>query len=200
MSITADSSLVPTRDQKADQDDAGSHSSLKDGAEKLAESLRIEELEDETPTSRQLIPHGTKPAPDLPVTLSFLTTPDTHHPSRLTTLPEKLDDLQLHMDATSTTRTSLLSTVSAFTSQLNSQAFQFATRSRGGYGSGMSSLDRNLADAGGKVGAEEKEKGEEGKVSVEDIKKEIRGLKGLLLSRYVRHFLNGGDMLILRSR
>lgn len=46
----------------------------------------------------------------------------------------------------------------------------------------MSSLDQNLVKAGAKVdGGEGKE--EEGKVSVEDIKKEIRGLKGLLLSR-----------------
>lgn len=145
----------------------------------------IEELtEDESPANRQLVPHGNKPSPDLPITLSLLSTPETHHPSKLTTLSEKLDDLHLHMDATSTTRTSLLSTVSAFTSQLNSQAFQFATRSRGGYGSGvaMSSLDQNLVKAGAKVdGGEGKE--EEGKVSVEDIKKEIRGLKGLLLSR-----------------
>lgn len=177
----ADASLVPSADQKPDQDEAGSYSSLKEGGGKLAESLLIEELEDESPANRQLIPHGAKPTPDLPVTLSFLTAPDTHHPSKLTTLPEKLDDLHLHMDATSTTRTSLLSTVSAFTSQLNSQAFQFATRSKGGYGSGMSSLDRNLAEAGGKVGGEDK--AEEGKVSVEDVKKEIRGLKGLLLSR-----------------
>jgi hypothetical protein len=176
----ADSSLVAAAEQKPEHDDTGS--SLKEGGTKLAESLLIEELtEDESPTNRQLVPHGNKPSPDLPTTLSLLTTPETHHPSKLTILSEKLDDLHLHMDATSTTRTSLLSTVSAFTSQLNSQAFQFATRSRGGYGS-MSSLDQNLAKAGAKVDGGEAKEGE-GKVSVEDIKKEIRGLKGLLLSR-----------------
>lgn len=202
--VSGDSSLRPAgADQKPDQEDAGSHSSLKEGG-KLAESLLIEELtEDDSPANRQLVPHAKQSTDERPVALSFLVTPDTKHPSKMTILAEKLDELELCMDATSTTRTSLLSTVSAFTSQLNSQAFQFATRTRGGYGSsvGLSSLDQNLAKAGAKVdgpGAGGKE--EEGAVSVEDIKKEIRGLKGLLLSRYVRCFhLHFGFPLTLRS-
>jgi hypothetical protein len=180
-------SLTTTANHKVEQDDAASYSSLK-GA-KLADSLLIEEVPDDNSHSEsQLVPHKPETSSEQLSTLSFLTTPDTHQPSRITKLPELLDDLELCMDATSTTRTSLLSTVSAFTSQLNSQAFQFATRSRGvgAYGSsvGLDTLSQNLGKAGAKVGEGSdglKEEGEQ--VSVDDIKKEIRGLKGLLLTR-----------------
>lgn len=182
------SPVTTSRNDGADEDDTGSHSSLR-GA-KITDSLLIEELPEDSPPTTHLItrPHQTTP---LPPTLSLLTYPPTHAPSRLTALPETLTKLELYMDATSTTRTSLLSTVSAFTSSLNSQAFQFATRTRGGYGAsvGMGSLDANLVKAGAKpeeagAGAVGKQ-GEGGGVSVDDVKKEIRGLKGLLLSRYV---------------
>ena len=52
----------------------------------------------------------------------------------------------------------------------------------------MSALDAGLVKAGAdpnEVNAENKGEAE-GAVSVEDVKREIRGLKGLLLSRYVR--------------
>ncbi|KAJ9112233.1 hypothetical protein QFC22_006317 [Naganishia vaughanmartiniae] len=180
--------LTTTAVQKVDQDDAASSSSLKGG--KLADSLLIEEVSDDNshPDS-QLIPHMTEPTSERLSSLSFLITPDTHQPSRITRLPELLDDLELCMDATSTTRTSLLSTVSAFTSQLNSQAFQFATRSRGmgAYGSsvGLDTLSQNLGKAGAKAGEGLAGSNEGEQVSVDDIKKEIRGLKGLLLSRLI---------------
>lgn len=53
----------------------------------------------------------------------------------------------------------------------------------------MSSLDAELVKAGATLGSSEARgegDGKEGQVTVEDVKKEIRGLKGLLLSRYVR--------------
>ena len=51
----------------------------------------------------------------------------------------------------------------------------------------MSGLDAGLVKAGADPNAVNPEKqGEEGgTVTVEDVKREIRGLKGLLLSRYV---------------
>ncbi|KAJ9092533.1 hypothetical protein QFC21_006764 [Naganishia friedmannii] len=180
-------SLTTTADQKVEREDAASYSSLK-GA-KLADSLLIEEVSDDNSHSdSQLVPYKNGSPSALSSTLSFLTTTDSRQPSKITKLPELLDDLELCMDATSTTRTSLLSTVSAFTSQLNSQAFQFATRSRGmgAYGSsvGLDTLSQNLGKAGAKAGEGSVDlKVESEQVSVDDIKKEIRGLKGLLLSR-----------------
>ncbi|GHJ88555.1 hypothetical protein NliqN6_4957 [Naganishia liquefaciens] len=161
-----------------DRSDTASQSSLP--VAKLSDSLLIEEVPEDS--SHQLARSGTSPTTDS--NLSFLVTPTDDSPSPFTHLSESLTTLTLCMDATSTTRTSLLSTASSFTAQLNTQAFQFATR-RPGAGGRMSGLDAGLVKAGADPNAVNPEKqGEEGgTVTVEDVKREIRGLKGLLLSR-----------------
>ncbi len=104
---------------------------------------------------------------------------------RLAPLPAALASLSTQLGATQTTRTSLLSTLSSYTSHLHSQIF-LLSRSSGGnaasyYGGvGLKSLGENLEKEGG-LGAAEKR--DESKETREDIRKEIRAIKGMLLSR-----------------
>lgn len=103
--------------------------------------------------------------------------------SDLDILPPLLDTLRLNLAATSTTRTSLLSTLTAYTSQLNTQSFtSWHGASYPGLSSrvGLKSLDENLA--------KETWNGKEmvlGRPApeFEELRKEVRGLKGVLLSR-----------------
>jgi hypothetical protein len=98
--------------------------------------------------------------------------------------------------STSTTRTSLLSTLESYTSHLHRQLYLKSTPS-GGMRYGMNTLSANLAKAGGGKGwgAFESEGNDEA-VGVKGeewdaVRKEVRAIKGMLLSR--RNFMADGE-------
>jgi hypothetical protein len=102
-------------------------------------------------------------------------------------LPALLNSLRSNLAATSTTRTSLHSTLSAYTSQLHTQSFISSThRPSSSTGVGLNTLSDNLTKEAGGLGT-----GREVAIGSpipewETLRKEVRGLKGLLLSRSVR--------------
>jgi hypothetical protein len=116
-----------------------------------------------------------------------------HFRPGLEELPSLLDNLGTNLSATSTTRTSLLSTLASYNSQLHTQDFVSNTRggrSRGGVG--LNTLDENLAKEAGRSGSGGLAGGESEEFVIgraapefEELRKEVRGLKGLLLSRQV---------------
>lgn len=153
--------------------------------------------------SAHLNPAGTKDASQTtqPATETTLT-PSTLSliPSPLCDLSSQLLTLSRNMSATDTTRTSLLSTINSYTSHLHTQNFLMqrgssASRRTGG-GVHLGSLDANLAKEGG-IGKTGGEKTAGGRLEADgmtmlsltdldewdEIKKEIRSIKGLLLSR-----------------
>lgn len=117
--------------------------------------------------------------------------------NELEPLPSRLRQLSEQMAATETTRTSLISTVNAYTSHLHTQNFLMVRAS--GTGSrarnaavGLSSLDDNLRKEGAasQSTADARTRAEpEGLVGIADldeyetVRKEIRSIKGLMLSR-----------------
>jgi hypothetical protein len=121
-----------------------------------------------------------------------------HFRPGLEELPSLLDDLGTNLSATSTTRTSLLSTLASYNSQLHTQDFVSNTRggrSRGGVG--LNTLDENLAKEAGRSGSGGLAGGESEDFVIgraapefEELRKEVRGLKGLLLSRQVGSYIH----------
>lgn len=133
-----------------------------------------------------------KPSPSPPLPVLTLAN-DLQH------LPSSLRQLSNHMSATETTRTSLISTINAYTSHLHTQNF-LMVRGGGGGGRasrignaavGLSSLDDNLRKEGAAAaGDDARTRSEpEGMIGIADleewetVRKEIRSIKGLMLSR-----------------
>jgi hypothetical protein len=107
--------------------------------------------------------------------------------SGLLDLPNNLGTLSAQMESTTTTRTSLISTVSSYTSWLHTQMFMM-TRAGGNnsayYGGvGLKTLGESLEKEG--VKSEEKTAAVIGGKSPvwDELRKEIRAIKGMLLSR-----------------
>ncbi|WVW85954.1 hypothetical protein I302_107992 [Kwoniella bestiolae CBS 10118] len=99
----------------------------------------------------------------------------------LTALSSKLKVLSSSMDATSTTRTSVISTLEGYTSSIHHQLF-LARSSTGGmssYGVNMNSLSNHLNGNTGKQTGMGLGLGEEW----DNTRKEIRAIKGMLLNR-----------------
>jgi hypothetical protein len=105
----------------------------------------------------------------------------------LTPLIAALSTLATTRRNTSTTRTSLLSTLEAYTSALHRQMWNPTPSDRWG-GVGLNSLDRHLgaagAGAGGKkAGAYEFEGVIDRREEWDAVRKEVRAVKGMLLGR-----------------
>ena len=118
----------------------------------------------------------------------------------ISSLSISLQNLTTAFTSTSTTRTSLLSTLESYTSYLHRQLYLRSQPSSGmGMRYGMNTLSANLAKAGGKSswGAFDQSNGEEeGSVGVKGeewdaVRKEVRAIKGMLLSR--RNFMTEGE-------
>jgi len=109
----------------------------------------------------------------------------------VSSLSTSLANLVTAFTSTSTTRTSLLSTLESYTSHLHRQLYLRSGSSFGGGGGGMkygmNTLSANLAKAGGKgYGAFETDSEEAVGVKGEEwdaVRKEVRAIKGMLLSR-----------------
>jgi len=154
---------------------------------RLADSLLIEDMSDGGRADLD-----TKMASEREPLLEVEKNTFLHFRSDLEELPSLLGALGTNLSATSTTRTSLLSTLASYNSQLHTQDFVSNTRgSRSRGGVGLNSLDENLAKEAGRSGARGLDGGDtsEGFVigraapEFEELRKEVRGLKGLLLSR-----------------
>lgn len=100
----------------------------------------------------------------------------------LTTLTTSLRSLSSALTSTATTRTSLLTSLESFTSHLHREIYLRSSTSLNSLPVGLGTLDANLRDSAGGSG--------EGKGEWDDVRKEVRAIKGLLLGR--RSFaLNG---------
>jgi hypothetical protein len=114
----------------------------------------------------------------------------------ISSLSISLANLVTAFTSTSTTRTSLLSTLESYTSHLHRQLYLRSTPGSGGMRYGMNTLSANLAKAGGGKawGAFEQEGEQTTGVKGEEwdaVRKEVRAIKGMLLSR--RNFVVDGE-------
>jgi len=114
----------------------------------------------------------------------------------VSSLSTSLANLVTAFTSTSTTRTSLLSTLESYTSHLHRQLYLRSTPGSGGMRYGMNTLSANLAKAGGAKawGAFEQDGDEPIGVKAEEwdsVRKEVRAIKGMLLSR--RNFVPDGE-------
>jgi hypothetical protein len=114
----------------------------------------------------------------------------------VSSLSTSLANLVTAFTSTSTTRTSLLSTLESYTSHLHRQLYLRSTPGSGGMRYGMNTLSANLAKAGGGKawGAFEQDDAEAVGVKGEEwdaVRKEVRAIKGMLLSR--RNFVPDGE-------
>lgn len=118
----------------------------------------------------------------------------THHLlpiANLTALSTSLSALSDSISSTSTTRVSLLSTLESYTSQLHREVYLrsdgFGSGSGGGssFSVGLGSLSQNLASAGAKAGGASGANGTggTGRTDWDDVRREVRAVKGLLLGR-----------------
>jgi hypothetical protein len=101
-------------------------------------------------------------------------------------LSAALRDLASSLDATATTRTSLVSTLEGYTSGLHRELFARggATNSWGGTSSvGLSTLGANLAKAGGSADASPLGLPAAKSEEWDNVRREVRAIKGLLLNR-----------------
>jgi len=95
-------------------------------------------------------------------------------------LPSLLEALKTGLSATSTTRTSLLSTITSYNSTLHTQDFMSNARGGSRNAVGLKTTDQNQTKEPG-----QKEEFVIGRAApeFEELRKEVRSLKGLLLSR-----------------
>jgi hypothetical protein len=134
--------------------------------------------------------------------------------TKISSLSTSLSNLLSAFNSTSTTRTSLLSTVESYSSYLHRQVYRrsqpFSTASSAGInksGYSLGTLSANLAKAGGSTSSNQRrpfdiygqlEDGDDQEVRLEDmgvkseewdaVRKEVRAIKGMLLSR--RNFVS----------
>jgi len=94
----------------------------------------------------------------------------------LASLSLSLRSLSGALASTSTTRTSLLSTLESYTSQLHREVY-LRSDPKTSFSVGLGSLSQNLANVGAKAGAGT------GSTGWDDVRKEVRAIKGLLLGR-----------------
>jgi len=115
----------------------------------------------------------------------------------VSSLSTSLGNLVSAFTSTSTTRTSLLSTLESYTSHLHRQLYLRSTPGSSGMRYGMNTLSANLAKAGGGKGwggFEQESNDETVGVKGEEwdaVRKEVRAIKGMLLSR--RNFMADGE-------
>ena len=115
----------------------------------------------------------------------------------VSSLSTSLANLVSAFTSTSTTRTSLLSTLESYTSHLHRQLYLRSTPGSSGMRYGMNTLSANLAKAGGGKGwggFEQESNDETVGVKGEEwdaVRKEVRAIKGMLLSR--RNFMADGE-------
>lgn len=102
----------------------------------------------------------------------------------LSSLSTSLRSLSGAITSTSTTRVSLLSTLETYTSQLHREVY-LRTDHSSAFSVGLGSLSQNLASASGSKGSAGLAKNASSEW--DDVRKEIRAIKGLLLGR--RNFM-----------
>lgn len=100
----------------------------------------------------------------------------------LTTLSTSLRSLSNAISSTSTTRVSLLSTLETYTSQLHRDVY-LRNDHRSAFSVGLGSLSENLANASGSTALGSSGAAKSDRTEWDDVRKEIRAIKGLLLGR-----------------
>jgi hypothetical protein len=158
---------------------------------KVEDSLALEKVGDEARLIEEESTDG-EDTPNLnPKAIERILPLDT-----VSSLSTSLTNLVTAFTSTSTTRTSLLSTLESYTSHLHRQLYLRSAPGSGGMRYGMNTLSANLAKAGGGKawGAFEQDDAEAVGVKGEEwdaVRKEVRAIKGMLLSR--RNFVADGE-------
>jgi len=149
-----------------------------------------EDMDEKQPLLEELPSSSSTPSrrpsnPTVTTSNSLLPIPDLTH------LSTSLKSLTAALSSTSTTRTSLLTSLESYTSHLHREIYlHSSTSSSSGLPVGLGTLGANLREAGTGTGTATGTGGE-GKNEWDEVRKEVRAMKGMLLGRRSFGLVNG---------